>query len=113
MSELVVSFSFISLLVSIGVLWFVAEMTRRLMGENKGYIDERFTKLLGDMQEIEKEHKKISAVIRDLTDEIASVKMSQEHSAGKEHAIAASLQQVSRQINSLESMRKKATGTDG
>jgi len=113
MSGLIVSFSFISLIVSIGVLWFVAEMTRRMSGENKCYIEERFTKHLIDMQVFEKEQKRIDIVLRDLADEVASLKMSQEHSAGKEHAITASLKEVSRQINSLESVRKKATGTDG
>jgi hypothetical protein len=113
MSELIVSFSFISLIVSIGVLWFVAEMTRRLMAENKSYIDERFTKLLADVREMEDGHKKIGIAFRDLADEMESVKMSQQHSAGKELAITTSLKEVAKQINSLESTRKKATGTDG
>ncbi|MBT3989796.1 MAG: hypothetical protein HON14_00615 [Rhodospirillaceae bacterium] len=113
MSELIVTFSFVSLFVSIGVLWFVAEMTRRLMTSNKNYIDERFTNLLADMREMEAKHKKIGIAFQDLADEMESVKMSQQHSAGKELAITASLKEVAKQINSLDSMRKKATGTDG
>jgi hypothetical protein len=48
-----------------------------------------------------------------MVDDIESIRMSQQHSAGKELAITASLKEVAKQINSLESMRKKATGTDG
>ncbi len=113
MSELIVTFSFISLIVSIGVLWFVAEMTRRMMAENKSYIDERFTRLLADVREMEAAHKEIGVAFRDLADEMESVKMSQEHSAGKNLAITASLKEVAKQINTLDSMRKKATGTHG
>ena len=113
MSELVVSFAFISLFVSIGVLWFVAEMTRCTVNSNKGYIDERFTGLLAEMRDIEKNIKQAEIAYRDMVDDIESIRMSQQHSAGKELAITASLKEVAKQINSLESMRKKATGTDG
>jgi hypothetical protein len=113
MSDIIVTFSFISLFVSIGVLWFVAEMTRRMMAENKNYIDERFTTLLADMREIEDQHKKIGTAFLDLADEMESVKMSQQHSAGKELAITASLKEVAQQINSLESIRQKATRVSG
>jgi len=113
MTELVVTFSFVSLFVSIGVLWFVVEMTRRMMSDNKRYIDERVTSLLADMREIEESHRKIGIACRELTEDIEAVKVSQKHSAGKEQAITASLKEVSRQIHTLDELRKKATGTEG
>ena len=64
MSELIVTFSFVSLFVSIGVLWFVAEMTRRLMTSNKNYIDERFTNLLADMREMKRNTRKSASLFK-------------------------------------------------
>jgi len=113
MSELIVTFSFVSLFVSLGVLWFVVEMMRRMMADNKRYIDERFTSLLANIREVEDSYKKIDIACRELNDDIEAVKVSQKHSAGKEQAITASLKEVSKQIHTLDSQHKKATGTDG
>ncbi len=113
MSVLIVTFSFVSLFVSIGVLWFVVEMTRRMMADNRRYIDERFTSLLANIREVEEGHKKIGIACRELTEDLEAVKVSQQHSAGKEQAISASLKEVSRQIHTLDELHKKATGTNG
>lgn len=113
MSEIFISFSFISLLISLGVLWFVAEMTRRILAENRSYIDERFAALLAEMKEMDDSYKNIGHACRDLAADMDALKKTQLNSAGKEQAITASLKEVAKQINSLESMRQKATGTDG
>ena len=92
---------------------FVVEMTRRMTADNKRYIDERFTSLLASVRDIEESHRKIDVACRELTDNIKTVKVSQKHSAGKEEPITASLKQVVKQIHTLDSQHKKATGTKG
>ena len=88
-------------------------MTRRMTTDNKGYIDERLTSLLASVRDIEESQRKIDVACRELTDDIEAVKVSQNHSAGKEEAITASLKQVAKQIHTLDSQHKKATGTKG
>ena len=92
--------------------WF-AFVWQHLTADNKCYIDERFTSLLARVRDIEENHRKIDVIYRELTDDIEAVKVSQKHSAGKEEPITASLKQVVKQIHTLDSQHKKATGTKG